>query len=256
MSRAACPVLLLAAALLAALLVIALSGATAAGFEACADRRARPPAAMHGSAAATGIVAARAEPEPERRPLETEPFEQRPAVLDAEWSCLLRARRDAVPWLVRAPQRVAVDRLLRSATFNPRDLVLDENGRRAVVSVIAARQADLQILAAAVQDAADREFDALHARGLTRLVRIGELQGVLAYEMVGPDPVLRQKDGKTYGITRTSMPATQRLDHQLREAGAELVVHLAQAFRTVGVLTDEELQTLTVRARSEIDRKP
>jgi hypothetical protein len=164
-------------------------------------------------------------------------------------------RRDVLLQLVSTPQQANAMHLLRSTTFNPRDLCLPPAYRRAVEAAIAETHSAVQDLAAELAATADREFAGLHVQGLARPVDIGRIEGILQLEKIGSDPVFRVIQGNTFGVSKTRMPETRRIEASLYDAGAALVARLAEVFAAAGAITREEREALAMRAQSAADRR-
>jgi len=189
---------------------------------------------------------------PDRHPVAIEPTAH-PATPDSEWMLLPRSQGDALLELIWAPQYANAKRLLRSATFNPRDKWLPVSCRRTVASTIAEMEATIKGLTAEFTATEDREFAALHARGLTTEVDFSLYEGAPQLAKIGADPVFKGLFGKTFGVSKASMPETRRVEGLLHDAGATLVARLADVFAAAGALTEEEREALAARARSAAD---
>jgi len=239
---------------LASLLLVASAGngSAAAGpqtQDAADGRPAQEPASI---ASAQGPSTTADAPAPERRLVALDPAEH-PSTPDSEWRLLPKSRGDALLELVWAPQYANSKRLLRSSTFNPRDQWLPVSCQRTVASTIAEMEATIKGLTAELTTTEDREFAALHARGLTTEVDFGLYEGAPQLAKIGADPVFKGLSGKTFGVSKTGMPDTRRAEGLLHDAGAGLVTRLADVFSAAGALTEEEREALTTRARAAVD---
>jgi hypothetical protein len=170
---------------------------------------------------------------------------------DLEWRDLPVSRNDLIAEVVAVPQYTRATKLLRNATFNPRDVYLSPQSRRDIEAVIAGALPPINLLLQGFQEVCDREWHDLHAEGATTAVNLGNQGADAQLQKIGRDPMFRVEEGVTYGVTKARMPETRMAELRLKQAGVDLCRDLAAAFRARGTLTPEEETAAIAKSRKK-----
>lgn len=167
---------------------------------------------------------------------------------DTEWLRLPVSRTNLVAEILASPQLLRSSRLLRNATFNPRDMYVAPAKRGTIVTIVERGAERTRELIGNLQAVLEVEWSALHAQGATREVDLKRYGGAPQLREIGTDPLFRTQDGRTFGIDRALLPETSRATRALRQAAGELCGEIALAFAAAGVLTADEVDAIADEA--------
>ena len=163
------------------------------------------------------------------------------------WSQLPRVLRPIGRDVVHAPHRVQARVLMRSSTFNPRDIELSYESRVRVKDLCEHAGTDLQSLVAQIRQVREDEFCRLHEAGVAIELNHDALELSLESATLGRDPAFCEIQGRTLAVARQHLLDSRAMEAQLVATGRQLLGALVGEFLAAGALEPVEAKSLLQR---------